>query len=258
MKIERINENQIRCTLTSFDLSVRNMNLGELAYGSEKARSLFREMIQKASNEVGFDAEDIPLMVEAIPLSHESVMLVITKIEDPEELDTRFSKFSPLSEDEQEGLYNSITSEFLEGADGLMEFLKNDLLGLSSGQTDSAPAKESGAAASADGQTASEAPAVQIRIYRFGSLDQVTDAARIVNGICEGKNSLYKRPQTSSYYLVLSSEGCDPLIFSRLCNILAEYGEKVKPEAATEAYYQEHYEIIIRNQALQKLALVNG
>ena len=26
-------------------------------------------MIQKASNEVGFEAEDIPLMVEAIPLN---------------------------------------------------------------------------------------------------------------------------------------------------------------------------------------------
>ena len=98
MKIERINENQIRCTLSSQDLSTRNLNLGELAYGSEKARNLFREMIQKASSEVGFEAEDIPLMVEAIPLSNESVMLVITKIEDPEELDTRFSKFSQLTE----------------------------------------------------------------------------------------------------------------------------------------------------------------
>lgn len=47
MKIERVNENQIRCTLTSFDLSVRNVNLRELAYGSEKARNLFREMIQR-------------------------------------------------------------------------------------------------------------------------------------------------------------------------------------------------------------------
>ena len=99
MKIERINENQIRCTLTSFDLSMRNLNLGELAYGSEKARSLFREMIKKAEAEVGFEAEDIPLMVEAIPLSAESIMLVITKIEDPEELDTRFSRFSPVSEE---------------------------------------------------------------------------------------------------------------------------------------------------------------
>ena len=36
MKIERINENQIRCTLTSFDLSARNINLVELAYGTER------------------------------------------------------------------------------------------------------------------------------------------------------------------------------------------------------------------------------
>ena len=32
-------------------------------------------------------------MVEAIPLSNESIMLIITKIEDPEELDTRFPNF---------------------------------------------------------------------------------------------------------------------------------------------------------------------
>ena len=82
MKIERINENQIRCTLTSSDLSARNLNLGELAYGTEKAKKLFHEMIQKASNEVGFEADDIPLMVEAIPLSSESIMLIITKMVD--------------------------------------------------------------------------------------------------------------------------------------------------------------------------------
>ena len=120
MKIERINENQIRCTLSSFDLSVRNLNLGELAYGSEKARNLFREMIQKASNEVGFDAEDIPLMVEAIPLSNESVMLVITKIEDPEELDTRFSKFSPTSEEDSDSLYGGFFSQPFGGGGGVI------------------------------------------------------------------------------------------------------------------------------------------
>ena len=46
MKIERISDNQIRCTLTSLDLSSRGINLAELAYGSEKARNLFREMRQ--------------------------------------------------------------------------------------------------------------------------------------------------------------------------------------------------------------------
>ena len=41
MKIERINDNRIRCTLTSFDLSVRNINVLELAYGTEKRASCF-------------------------------------------------------------------------------------------------------------------------------------------------------------------------------------------------------------------------
>lgn len=67
-------------------------------------------------------------MVEAIPLSGESVMLVITKIEDPEELDTRFSKFSPLSEDGVENLWGGLANELLEGADGLMELFKQNML----------------------------------------------------------------------------------------------------------------------------------
>lgn len=256
MKIERINENQIRCTLTSFDLSVRNLNLGELAYGSEKARNLFREMIQKASNEVGFDAEDIPLMVEAIPLSNESVMLVITKIEDPEELDTRFSKFSPLSEEDQEGLFGGLTSELLEGADGLMDFLKKDMLGLPTEQADESSVAKGAMMDTDQAAPESEAPAIQTRIYRFDSLDGVMDAAKVTGALCQGPNTLYKKPGAPQYYLVLSSSDTDSLAFSRICNILAEYGEKVRQEAASEAYYQEHYEVMVYGQALQKLALI--
>ena len=42
----------------------------------------------------GFEADNIPLMIEAIPVSADSIILIITKVEDPEELDTRFSKFT--------------------------------------------------------------------------------------------------------------------------------------------------------------------
>ena len=47
-------------------------------------------MMQQASFDFGFEAEDIPLMIEAIPASADSIVLIITKVEDPEELDTRF------------------------------------------------------------------------------------------------------------------------------------------------------------------------
>ena len=78
MKIERVNDNQIKCTLTGSDLSARNLSLSELAYGTDKARSLFQEMLQKASSETGFDAEDAALMARrnwmpGFPASHPPV-----------------------------------------------------------------------------------------------------------------------------------------------------------------------------------------
>ena len=80
MKIEKVNDNQIRCTLTREDLAERQIKLSELAYGTEKAKLLFRDMMQQAAYEFGFEADDIPLMIEAIPLSQDTIILVITKV----------------------------------------------------------------------------------------------------------------------------------------------------------------------------------
>ena len=117
MKIEKLNENQIRCTLTHADLAARHLKLSELAYGTEKAKSLFRDMMQQASFDFGFEAEDLPLMIEAIPSSGDSIVLIITKVEDPEELDTRFSKFTQSMDSE------ASPTEQLEKLEGAEDFL---------------------------------------------------------------------------------------------------------------------------------------
>ena len=119
MKIEKINDNQIRCTLTRADLAARHLKLSELAYGTEKAKMLFHDMMQQASSEFGFEADDIPLMIEAIPASPDSIVLIITKVDNPEELDTRFSKFAPLEDSDTK----QAMLEKLEGADEFLDLL---------------------------------------------------------------------------------------------------------------------------------------
>ena len=57
MKIERISDNQIRCTLNKEDLEGKETLLSELAFGSEKAKGLFRELMNKAATELGKTAE---------------------------------------------------------------------------------------------------------------------------------------------------------------------------------------------------------
>ena len=119
MKLEKLNDNQIRCTLDKSDLDKRELRLSELAYGSAKARALFRDMIQQASVELGFEADNIPLMIEAIPVSNECLVLVVTKVEDPDELDTRFSKFSSSGEDAEGPGIPQFT-----GADNILELFQ--------------------------------------------------------------------------------------------------------------------------------------
>ncbi len=245
MKIERINENQIRCTLTNLDLNARNMNIEELAYGTEKAKKLFREMIQRAYDEVGFEAEDIPLMVEAIPLSSESIMLVITKIEDPDELDTRFARFSAAEETPEEVLHDP-AGEVLEGAGDLEHLPSQDI-----SDTPDGPQTP------AEGETVSKKQhGKPLRIFLFENLDRAAEAAAAVADICTAASTLYKKPGTRQYYLVLDRKDSDEHGFSRICNILSEYGKKLSGDSAGEAYFKEHYETVIREDALQKLQLV--
>ena len=118
MKIEKINDNQIRCTLTKEDLDSHQIRISELAYGTEKAKRLFRDMMQQAQIQFGFEADNIPLMIEAIPINAESIILIITKVEDPEELDTRFSKFAPFK-----GGKPSDTVE-IDGADNIIDIFQ--------------------------------------------------------------------------------------------------------------------------------------
>ena len=76
MKIEKLNDNQIRCTLTRADLADREIKISELVCGTEKAKTLFQDMMQKAHSEFGFEAEDMPLMIEAVPASSDSIVLI--------------------------------------------------------------------------------------------------------------------------------------------------------------------------------------
>lgn len=255
MKIERINDNQIRCTLSNFDLSIRNLNIKELAYGSDKAKNLFREMIQRASKEFGFEADDIPLMVEAIPMSNESIILIITRIDDPEELDTRFSRFTPLSEEEEASWMGvGDDPELLDGADALLELLGNPdfLSGL-----DFKEAIEKTIKKVEDGESAepeSNDPSQHIKIYQFSSLDLVCAAAKEISGSFSGSSTLYKNPVSGRFYLILRKEASDAIAFSRTCNMLSEYGTRQKYDSALEAYYAEHYELFIEKDALNVLA----
>lgn len=248
MKIEKINENQIRCTLTKEDLEIHQIRISELAYGTEKAKKLFRDMMQEAQIQFGFEANNIPLMIEAIPISPESIVLIITKVEDPEELDTRFSKFSPFKDQKKPETLQ------LDGADNILDVFHklSESKSKEHEQESSSPSEKETNSVSENEEVPSVPTINLLRLYMFSSLDDVIEAAHGLNGYFDGKNILYKDSVEGLYQLVLHQSSYSPEDFNKICNILSEYGKGSPLSEAGEAYLMEHSEPICSN-ALQQL-----
>lgn len=240
MKIEKVNENQIRCTLTREDLASRELKISELAYGTEKAKTLFRDMMRQANFEFGFEAEDIPLMIEAIPLNAECIVLIITKVDDPEELDTRFSRFAP-----------SVTEELDDNneydhspADEVLDLFRK----LQTDQQEPAEATD----------TAKDTPDRSItpprtRIFLFDSLSRVMEVAAIIAPRYHSASTLYKDELTGRYLLLLTQKEDTKEAFDRICNIVSEYGMLQRSICASSTFLAEHYETLIQDSAIQSL-----
>ena len=120
MKIEKLNDNQIRCTLTREDLISRRINLRELVYGSDKARKLFEDMMDEAFSRFGFSVDNASLMIEAIPLSGDSIVLIISRVDNIEEMDSRFARFT-MDDGDDETMPSS--SGTLSGLDEIFRLL---------------------------------------------------------------------------------------------------------------------------------------
>lgn len=240
MKIEKVNENQIRCTLTREDLASRELKLSELAYGTEKAKNLFRDMMQQANFEFGFEAEDIPLMIEAIPLNAECIVLIITKVEDPEELDTRFSRFAPSAGDEED------EEEMLtQSSDEVLDLFRRL-------QKEQASDEEAVPKASATTQEAVN----HTRIFRFGTLQQAMAACALTAPHYHGLSTLYKDERSSQYLMVLTQGGETSEVFDRVSNIFSEYASLQRTVPVSRTFLEEHYEALLTDDAVSTLGSI--
>ena len=265
MKIEKVNDHQIRCTLTRDDLAKRDLKITELAYGTDKAKELFQDMMQQANIAFGFDAEDTPLMIEAIPINSECIVLVITKVDDPEELDTRFSNFAPSvheedSEDEEPEDRGRPDYDENEEADVSSLFKRlqhsnlNDYQDFTAGNTssDAKILKEKTSSIRKKGQTTRRG----IQIFSFDSLHEASKFAVIVSKKFNGENTLYKDETKGKFYLILHQGDLEDNLFKNICSLLTEYGTAEIGRSAEEQYLSEHFSVVLKGNAVQTLSRI--
>ena len=247
MKIEKLNENQIRATLSREDLESRRIRVSEFAYGTDAARQLFSELLRFASFKLGFDVDDTPIMVEAVPVSEESIVLIVTKVAYPEELDTRFSRFSDAPA--EDGYFEFEEAEYApnEIVLGNAEQKATDIL-------DVTEAAEESDAKEQETEPRVIPPERYTRLFRMHSIDDLFSAAGVLAGYYHGDNTVFHTRKGYELVVHIGDHSVDE--FNRVINVLSEYGSQAAVSDGIESYFGEHLRPLVAHQALQVLAQI--
>lgn len=256
MRIEKVNENQIRCFLTREDLESRQLQLKELAYGTENAKKLFYELVERANRQYGFSVENMPVMVEAVPMFDDSLVLIITRVENPEELDTRFSSFAPSVKSGSAEADAPASSALGQLLDSIRSELGDEkkTSGKKRSAHSAAGARAEAFSGTSSGTKDSAPPAPEPQLYTFRSLLEASAAAAAAADF-QGTSSLYRDPADSKYYLFLNPDpGMEKASSGRWLSSFSEFGTSEYMTPAREQHLREHCDVLCSGDAVQKLS----
>lgn len=94
------------------------------------------------------------------------------------------------------------------------------------------------------------------KMFCLNSIDEAVRLAHVLKEYYRGENTLYRRTGSEGYILLLRKSNHTPEEFNKVCNIISEYGHAEKYTPASEAYLEEHSEVVIAESALQNLLLI--
>ena len=251
MKIEKLNENQIRCILSKSELEKRNLKINDISYGTAGVKKLFKDMMQLAYVQCGFEANNIPLAIEVIPFQ-DHASITVTKVQDPDELDSRYSRFAS---DVDSG------SGLLAGLDRLFRSLSGQVSGSDdedefyalTDSTQNLPFPDLG----------EEGIGVPVanHFFYFDGLGDLLLLAHALKEDLSIANTLYKGVNEDGkrcYLLEIERGDLSDEAFNTICGFVTEYGSPCSNLDTFSYYITEHYERMIEGNALQSLRKVAG
>ncbi|HHY65309.1 MAG TPA: adaptor protein MecA [Clostridiaceae bacterium] len=88
MRIERVGDNKIRIFVSYDDLEERDIDLDAFSYNSPETQELFWDLMEQAEIELGFEAQESQLCIEAVSDVDQGFVITITKIDDDNDFES--------------------------------------------------------------------------------------------------------------------------------------------------------------------------
>lgn len=242
MKFERINDDKIKIVVTVEDLKERGIKISDLSYGNKETGDLFQEIIQEAIFECEFDVEEKAVLVEAVPISFNTIEVFVTKLGSEsveEELQGRYDLLNKIKDKainrnrgNQMGQFPPEIENLLNGNGSKNQKSKNNE------------------------QKSKVAPQNIKReiLVRFRDLDDVCNVAKILINYFKGEDKLLKFED--DYYLILhtSTNIIENMEVKTILNVLREFGEIVTD--LSPYFIEEHGKVILEKDVIKNLERV--
>ncbi len=248
MRFEKINENKLKIELSREDLMERNIKLSDIAFGAENSRQVLHEIMAQAFEELDFEADNKPLVIEAVPTSGFSINIFITKIKDEAEFEENMSKVSQQGDKNVDGL--KLLEKFANDFEKLISKSGMDAL---DDITGSNPKNNNKSQPTKQDNKVKEKSILEKTeiIYKFDVLDNVIDLAKAINTDYKGKSTLYKHDE--KFYLLLNAKGYEKIDIVKLRLVLDEFGEFVSTHKVAQGFLNEHGSVIVKSDVFKKL-----
>ena len=144
MKIEKVTDDKIKITLTVTDLRNQNIDIADLSLDTPKAHTFFDDILEQAFDAFGFEVNDSPVIIEASPVSKDTLVIFISKV-DKDSVFDRLKSHAELFESVEEKVQPKKSSRKRVSKEPLLiyssenlttiELACNDLNGLFEGQS---------------------------------------------------------------------------------------------------------------------------
>lgn len=245
MKIERISDNQIRFIFKAQDLAERNININDiLTKSTNKTQGLFQEITALLNEEYKFASLGTPLMFEATML-RDTLSVLVTKMAPDNGFGGEVnSGFTSMVGDVMAQISKNMSNKdgMNQGIDMNMSMYEPHLLNKPPNESDFNQAPP---------------PRIDYSAFVFQNIDDLAAAvAHVDNDIYTGRSHVFK--MEGKYHLLVQCIGRGCYGIKKLEKLLHEFGQKQMTSPLSYSIMQEYGEVVIADDAINKLKLYHG
>ena len=240
MKVERLNDNQIRFIFMQQDLADRNININDfVSRPPSGSHGLFQEITGLLQSEYGFATIGTPLMFEAT-MSNDSLWVTVTKMNPADGMNGLQNMMG--------GIMSHLNPQMLAGNQGFVQaHIPNTPPNMPHQQ--GAPTGNQ----QHRRQKQKPPPKKDYVLYSFDNFDIMAMVASRIGSNFNGDSHVYK--MEGRYYLLLKTTELDNIIVKKLESLLCDFGKKELSGPIAYNQMMERGEVIIAEDAVRKLKM---